>query len=207
MTDIAHFPGEQPTWDQLETLDPQSVVQRTDTVYNADRAEYTVKSFGQNMYVSSKTRHITTDSDIGNTLLNTIGSVTRVSILRYLADAKNIPETGELLKPADLPGGDIFRKGTHVLPLDSLAQIFGNGPEALMSKGASLGNTEYDTYGDYGLKVYPLPRIPVIVIIWKGDNEFPPKASLLFDSSCSLHLATDVLWSVATMTCRLLLSS
>ncbi|MFW6216802.1 MAG: hypothetical protein ACOC3Y_03155 [Desulfohalobiaceae bacterium] len=29
--------------------------------------------------------------------------------------------TQRLLKPQDLPGGDIFAKGSHVLPLDELA--------------------------------------------------------------------------------------
>jgi hypothetical protein len=45
-----------------------------------------------------------------------------------------------------------------------------------------------------------MPRIPVTLILWLSDEEFPARADLLFDSTCEIHLPLDILWSIAMMT-------
>jgi hypothetical protein len=44
-----------------------------------------------------------------------------------------------------------------------------------------------------------MPRIPLTVILWLGDEEFPSRADLLFDSSAALHVPLDINWSLAMM--------
>jgi hypothetical protein len=55
------------------------------------------------------------------------------------------------------------------------------------------------SYGDAAVKLLPMPRIPVIFILWIGDDEFPPRADLLMDSTAPLHLPIDIIWSVAML--------
>jgi hypothetical protein len=52
-------------------------------------------------------------------------------------------------------------------------------------------------YGDASLKLYPFPRLPVVIILWEEDDEFSPRVDILFDSTCEFHLALDILWSAA----------
>ena len=35
------------------------------------------------------------------------------------------------------------------------------------------------------------PRAPLTYVLWKGDDEFPPDASILFDSTVSDYLSND----------------
>jgi hypothetical protein len=49
------------------------------------------------------------------------------------------------------------------------------------------------------LKLLPMPRIPVAIILWLEDEEFPPRAVLLLDSTCELQLPLDIIWSIAMM--------
>ena len=35
------------------------------------------------------------------------------------------------------------------------------------------------------------PRVPIIMIFWSGDEEFPPEARILFDSTISTYLSTE----------------
>ncbi|NIS60306.1 MAG: DUF3786 domain-containing protein, partial [Proteobacteria bacterium] len=38
------------------------------------------------------------------------------------------------------------------------------------------------------------PRIPIIYILWMGDEEFPAKAGVLFDASIGSHFTLDMIW-------------
>jgi hypothetical protein len=44
------------------------------------------------------------------------------------------------------------------------------------------------------------------VVLWQGDEEFGPRASLLLDATCQTHLAPDIVWAAAMTSLLLLLS-
>ncbi len=46
--------------------------------------------------------------------------------------------------------------------------------------------------------------VPLTLILWQEDDEFPARCSLLFDETCELQLPPDILWSVA-MLCSLVM--
>jgi hypothetical protein len=41
------------------------------------------------------------------------------------------------------------------------------------------------------LKIFALPRVPIVLSLWRGDEEFPPEANLYFDQSISSYLSTE----------------
>ena len=41
------------------------------------------------------------------------------------------------------------------------------------------------------MKVLALPRVPVVLSLWKGDDEFPPEGNVYFDASVSSYLSTE----------------
>jgi hypothetical protein len=45
--------------------------------------------------------------------------------------------------------------------------------------------------GDKALKIFALPRVPVVLSLWMGDEEFPPEANLYFDQSIASYLPTE----------------
>jgi hypothetical protein len=136
-------------------------------------------------------------------MLNEVSEFFRLSILFYLSGARDIPLSQKLIRPDDIPGGDIFSRGTHVLPLPSILDSYEHRLRAFIDKGLLLGGIEAP-YGDASVTLFPFPRIPVTLIIWTGDEEFPAKASFLFDSTCSFQASTDILWSTAMMSVTLM---
>jgi hypothetical protein len=56
--------------------------------------------------------------------------------------------------------------------------------------GANLGAQETGR-GDISLKITAFPKIPVIVILWMGDEEILPSSNMLFDASIAEHLPTE----------------
>ena len=195
-------PGEEKAWELLSQLDPKATEIRTGATFNSDNSTYELKCLGQDIHISLADREITAAFDLGKLLINDLGEYSRLSILSYLVTARDLPLSGELVRPADLPGGGIFGRGTHVLPMDKVAKRFGRDHERLLSIGKELGASVLD-HGNVSLELFPFPRVPVTIIVWTGDKEFPPKAFLLCDSTCILHVPIDIVWSTAMMTVRI----
>ena len=132
-------------------------------------------------------------------MLEHLSEYSVLGILHYLAEAKDILPTGTMVSPKELPGGDIFQRGTHRLPLHVLADKFGEDVTGFLHTGSILGGEQAE-FGDAGCTLFPFPRVPVTVAVWRKSEEFPAEAVLLFDSTCPFHLATDVVWATAMMT-------
>ena len=160
------------------------------------RVSYLLKSFGMDISVDPGKSRIYSDAPEAGLLLDRLGYFSRLSILFYLTSAKNIPLSGRLVQPVNLKGGQVFFRGTHVLPLDKLALKYSSDAKSFMKRGTDLGGAQTD-YGDASIQLFPFPRIPVVIILWLEDEEFPARTDLLFDSTCEFHLALDILWSTA----------
>lgn len=197
-------PGEKEAWDILFELDSKKVTINAEALFDARHPEYALTCFGQDIRVSLTDRTILSDSSLGRSLVNALADYSRLSILRYLIHARNLPPSGKLVCPTELPGGGIFVKGTHVLPLERLATSFANNRCDFATIGNSLGGSQLD-YGDVSVELHPFPRVPVTLIVWSGDEEFSPNASVLFDSHCVAHLPIDIIWSTAMMVIEMML--
>jgi hypothetical protein len=197
-------PGEAKAWEILATMKPEEVCKAASVSYDAASASYTVKSFGMDFAVSVKDKTISSTAPGSEVLLQRLSYFFKLSIVWYLASAKDIACTGSLVKLQSIRGGDIFTKGSHVLPLDPLAKKYGKNKEGFVEKGKSLGG-ELAKFGDAALRLFPLPRVPVILTLWVEDEEFPARADLLFDSTCDLQIPTDIIWSVAMMSVLVML--
>jgi hypothetical protein len=191
-------PGEDKAWEILATLDADDVCRAAAVSYDRATEQYIVKSLGMDFLVAAKDRTITSTAPGSEVLLQRLGYFFKLSILWYLVSAKDITLTGRLVKLQNVKGGEIFTRGSHILPLDKVARKFGKDKEGFLKKGTSLGG-EPMKYGDASVKLYPFPRVPAILTLWLEDEEFPARADLMFDSTCTMQLATDIVWSIAMM--------
>lgn len=191
-------PGECKAWELLARLKPEDVCRAASVTYDVTSASYTVRSFGMNFIVSLKERSISSTARGSDVLLEKLGYFFRLAVPWYLVSAKDISCTERMVMLAHIKGGDIFTKGSHVLPLDRVANKYGKDQDRFIKKGVGLGG-ELAKYGDVSLRLYPLPRIPVVLTLWLEDAEFPARADLFFDSTCDLQIPTDIIWSVAMM--------
>lgn len=186
--------GEEKAWEILEGLNPADVCLRTKSAY--ENGNYVLNSFGLNFLISPDERHIKSTDIHGESILKKSGYFFNISALHYLVHAKNTPLSGKLVKPDNVKGGDIFFRGTHQLPLNAFAEKYGTDKTGFIQKSKSLNGKDVN-YGDASIELLPLPRIPVTLILWLADKEFPARTDLLFDSSVEQHLPLDIIWSIA----------
>jgi hypothetical protein len=187
--------GEMKAWELLKSLNPVEVCRRAGASFDSAALEYSIHSFNSDFHLFLTEQKITGD----DLFLKRLGYFFGLSALCYLNSAIDIPPTGRLIKPSDIKGGQLFFRGSHVLPLDKLAAKYGASTEDFLHKGSEL-SADVAPYGDVALKLLPFARIPVYLLLWKQDEEFPARADLLFDSSCEMQAPLDILWSIAMMT-------
>jgi len=197
--------GEAEAWDELSKICSNEIKSNAKVLFNSDDSAYVLNCLGQNIFVSLKDRNIYSSSPLGELLINEYAEYSKLSILKYLIHSRDLPFSGKMIPPSYLPGGDIFIKGTHVFPLDTVAEYFENNTKEFIKAGKNLAGTQLE-YGDMSIKLLPFPRVPVFIIIWVGDEEFPPKSTLLLDSSCISQIPTEIIWSTAMMSIKMILT-
>ena len=188
--------GDQLAWALVAEKEPSMICKQANVQHNFASHKFTVPCFGQEIIVDPANYTITSHTPLGQKLLHELGYFFDLAVLWYLGRAKNIPLSGRLISPASLSGGEIFQRGTHVLPLDRLAARYAGDFESFYKMGLELGGQQLE-HGDASVRLYPFPRVPVTFIIWTGDDEFPARADMFFDTTCEQHLPTDVIWSTA----------
>jgi hypothetical protein len=191
--------GEAKAWEALAGLRPQDVCAGAMAVYDEGSRSYTMRSFGVDFIISPDTRTITSGDPGAGLFLERYKDFFRLAVLWYLTSAKDIPATGRLIRPLDVKGGQRFFSGTHLLPLDRIEERFGRDKVAFVERGLRFG-AEIARYGDAAVRLYPLPRVPVTIILYLHDDEYPSRATLFLDSTVDFQLSlSDIVWSVAML--------
>lgn len=196
--------GAQKGWEILASLKPDDVCKRAQVSFDKATGTYTLKSFGRDIFISLEDKNISSNSPESEVLLKRLGYFSKLAILWYLVSAKDIPLSGEFVKPVNLKGGHLFFRGSHVLPLDKVTEKYKDDTNRFLEKGRDLGGEQLQ-YGDASIRLFPLPRIPVVLILWRADDKFPARADLLFDNTCELQIPLDIIWSTAMMSLLIML--
>lgn len=122
----------------------------------------------------------------------------QILLLHYLQGAwasRGARVTGEWIAFQDLPDGRFYLDAFQRRAKNPLVQGFGEKPERLLEIATTAYGAKRAEQGDFSVIVTPLPLIPVALVLWGGDEEFPPDGNILFDRSITRLLsAEDVAW-------------
>jgi len=201
---MTNITGTSRTWKIFSNLNPEEVCSRTNALYDKKSDLYSISAFSQTFHINRRQQKVFSNKQVGQYLLGFIDYFFDLSILWYLIGAKDIPLSGKMVKPAEIEGGQIFIKGSHVLPLKKIATQYNNKPNGFLDRCSQFGGEKL-SLGDVSAEFHLFPKVPATLILWFGDEEFPPNAQFLLDSTCTQHLSTDVLWAVAMINCLSLL--
>jgi len=116
--------------------------------------------------------------------------VDKILLLHYFTRAKGTAPTGELIAFRQLSGGASYLPAFSHRAIGPLVRNFGSDPELLREAAAKLGGREAG-YGDVSVTISAFDRVPVTLVLWRGDEDVAPNGSILFDSNVSDYLATE----------------
>jgi len=114
----------------------------------------------------------------------------KILILHYLTQAKGTPLSNEIITYKELPEGPNYFRTFYKRAIKPLVDHFGQEPGQLVDIAKKLGGQKVD-YGDVAVIINAFPRVPITLVLWRGDDEFPPEGNIFFDSTISDYLTTE----------------
>ncbi|OIP34403.1 MAG: hypothetical protein COW04_06215 [Deltaproteobacteria bacterium CG12_big_fil_rev_8_21_14_0_65_43_10] len=121
--------------------------------------------------------------------------------LVYLLNAGAQSLSQEMVSVQELKSAHFF-KGTHELKIRPLLARYGNDLEGFKRAAEGVGGEALDL-ADAAYRVLAFPKVPLYYplyyLFWKGDQEFVPSLSILFDRSVEVHLAADAIWGLVNL--------
>lgn len=114
----------------------------------------------------------------------------KILILHYLLHASSKSPTGNLITFRQIPDGKFYFDAFQRRARDPFLSTFGQNGELFRACARKLGGRPVET-GDVGMVFRVLPRISIQLVLWQGDDEFSPEASVLFEDNIEYNLAVE----------------
>lgn len=184
-------------FEQLSALDPVEVCARASCTSDGTDPVYTVAVWDQ-VYRVDPQRSRVEPAGAGPGRLPPYFDL---FLVHYLLRARASEPAGQWISEKDIPGGATFFRGPHAIPTDLVTGRFGNDLAGFRRRCRQLQGSPLDL-ADAAFAFAITPRIPVAVLYWQGDEEFPAEARILFDRTVSQHLATDIVFALAVGLCE-----
>jgi len=122
-------------------------------------------------------------------------------IIHYLLKSKEIELSNAWISEKDIPGGPTFFRGPHEIPTRLISLRFNNNINEFKARCEQLHGMPFNM-ADAAYRFQIAPRIPVAVLYWTGDEDFPAESKILYDRTIAEHLAADIIFALAVVICE-----
>jgi hypothetical protein len=188
-------------WEQVVKQDGEQTARRAGCRYVDESKRCILVLLNKEYVVDLSNRQVLSAADG-----SPAGFGAELCILAYLINSRDLAVSERLTPPERLPGGQFFFRGPHELPTKKLVEVFGESPERLYEVADEFAAERCD-FGDASIQLYMLPRVPMTIVLWRADEEFPARASILFDENAADQLPLDALWMAANLTVKALVEA
>ena len=107
---------------------------------------------------------------------------TQTFLLRYLLEGKAVADQGSWLTFREMPWGELYIKPYTGRVLTRAAFTFGTRVTAFRTACEKMGATPVN-HGDAGFQFDFLGGYRMQILVWEGDDEFPPNAQVLYSDN------------------------
>ena len=161
---------------KFRELNPQDALSRLPSV-QWDGKEFTLKLLGKAYAISHPDYAIRALDE------ETLPSLpTQTFLLRYLLECKEVAWRGEWKTFREMPWGELYIKPYTGRVLTRAAFTFGTRIDAFRKAAEKMGATPVK-HGDAGFLFDLIGGYQMQIMIWAGDEEFPPNAQVLYSDN------------------------
>ena len=168
----------------FRALNPQEVLSRLpDTQW--DGAEFTLRLLGREFAIAHPGYAIRALDG---------GAVpplpTQTFLLRYLLEGKNIKWNGQWKTFREMPWGEMYIQPYTGRVLTRAAFTFGTRVAAFCKASEKMGAVKLP-HGDAGYQFELVSGYRMQILVWEGDDEFPPNAQVLYSDNFETAFAPE----------------
>ena len=175
---FAHYEG------QFRELDPQTVTNRLKDV-QWDGKEFVVTLMGR-AYAIAHPEYAIRPLDGGALPPRPV----QTFLLRYLLESQDVAWCGGWKTFREMPWGEMYIKPYTGRVLTRAAFTFGTRLEAFKKAAEKMGATPVK-HGDAGYQFPVVGGYQMQILVWEGDDEFPPNAQILYSDNFAEGFAAE----------------
>ncbi len=181
---------------ELDNAHPETLCRKGRCSYSAAKHQYSIEIWGDQFVIDPSNERI------GHAAANNSPPHEYLDLfaIYYLLRVKDIPLQKEWVSEKDLPGGPTFFRGPHLIPTDLISKQFNNDLQKFRIRCTQLGGKPIDM-ADAAYRFSITDDIPMAILYWTGDEDFPPEAKILYDRSIAEQLSLDIVWTLAVGVC------
>ena len=162
--------------EQFRLLDPRDALDRLNDI-SFSGGEFTVKLLGRDFAIAHP--------DYAIRALDG-GAIpplpTQTFLLRYLLESRSVAWGGQWMTFREMPWGEMYIKPYTGRVLTRAAFTFGTRIAAFRAACEKMG-AEPVPHGDAGFRFDFVGGYRMQILVWEGDDEFPPNAQILFSDN------------------------
>ncbi len=192
-------------WEAIGKSHPDEICQRTEALYDENRRGYVLPILNRSYMILPEERKILcrrAEALEEETFRDNF----YLMVLLYLLNAKRGPAGKNWVSEKELKGGTLFFRGPHALPVEDIRRTFGRDAEGFSQAGIRLGGVKIP-FGDEAFVLTVFPKVPLAYLLWKEDEEFPARVTVLFDVTIQTHFSLDGIWCLVAEVSRRLLDA
>ena len=115
---------------------------------------------------------------------------TQTFLLRYLLESKSVACTGQWKTFREMPWGEMYIKPYTGRVLTRAAFTFGTRVPAFRAACEKMGAVALN-HGDAGYQFNLVGNYQMQILVWEGDDEFPPNAQVLYSDNFAEGFAAE----------------
>lgn len=170
--------------EQFRALDPQAVRQRLSEV-GWDGSEFTVRLLGRQFAIAHPDYAIRA---LDNGPVPPLP--TQTFLLRYLLESRDVAWMGQWKTFREMPWGEMYIKPYTGRVLTRAAFTFGTRVAAFKAAAEKMGALPLKN-GDAGYQFDLIGGYRMRLLVWEGDDEFPPNAQVLYSDNFAEGFAAE----------------
>ena len=156
--------------DLLSKADPAEITARTGIP--CENGTFRITLLGKDCTVSYPSAEVTPALPIP----------TQTFLIRYLLEGKTVLNSGTWKTFREMPWGELYIKPYTGRVLTRAAFTFGTRLAAFRAACEKMGATAIPN-GDAGYEFSFIGDYKVRILVWEGDDEFPPNAQILYSDN------------------------
>ena len=173
--------------EEFKKLDADEAAQRTGCRWDADAGCFHMRLLYADYRVYWPEFRIESDDEKA-LALSSIPA--QIYLIRYLLEGRASAGSGAFLTYREMPWGDVYLTPFTGRCIKRAAFTFGTRLESFRAAAEQLPTIPIH-YGDAAYQLEVMPGYEVRLIVWEGDDEFPPNAQILFSDNYPLAFSAE----------------
>lgn len=167
---------------QYQEADPKEIAERLGISYDEEQKYFILKFLGTVYQISWPDFQVTHEADdMGFYPLETM-TYARTLTIRFLLNGAKASGTGKFKTYREMPWGEVYLRQFDGRCIKRLAFSYGNRIKDYQAIMEHMHCVPVK-HGDIAYQLEIFPDYLVQMILWEGDDEFPPSSQILFSDN------------------------